>query len=188
MQSAELKEWRRKLGLTQEAAAKVFGVTRVTEQNWEGGATPVPAWADDRRENYEASLRRRPEYGPVVLQYWLSPRGPGHPPEPNREPVRREWFSNNQQALDWATEKEAQASFFRGMIFSEDDEHLIFGSASLTNEIDRRKRVVRQRRTPEEIDAMRRAIREIQDEIAAIPDRDPNFTDKDLYDEDGLPK
>jgi hypothetical protein len=32
-----------------------------------------------------------------------------------------------------------------------------------------------------------RVLREIQDRIAEFPDLRPGFTDKDLYDEDGLP-
>ena len=32
-----------------------------------------------------------------------------------------------------------------------------------------------------------RVLREIQDRIAELPDLRPGFTDKDLYDEDGLP-
>lgn len=32
-----------------------------------------------------------------------------------------------------------------------------------------------------------RVLREIQDRIAALPDLRPGFTDKDLYDEEGLP-
>jgi len=32
-----------------------------------------------------------------------------------------------------------------------------------------------------------RKLREIQDEIARLPELAPGFTDKDLYDEDGLP-
>ncbi len=32
-----------------------------------------------------------------------------------------------------------------------------------------------------------RVLREIQDRIAELPELRPGFTDKDLYDEDGLP-
>jgi transcriptional regulator with XRE-family HTH domain len=218
MLPAELKEWRQKLGLTQEEAARVFRVSRVTEQNWESGATPVPDWADDRRRTHEAALRRRPEYGPVILQYWLSPRGPGHRPLPSREPIRSELFANNWDAIVWAALQTAQERYFRAFVFSEDCGHLIFSPEALITEIDRYRlggdesshQLDKQaglgehsgngmapqtmpphdlqKPSPEEILRRRRLIKEIQDEVKKLPVLNPNFTDKDLYDEFGLPK
>jgi transcriptional regulator with XRE-family HTH domain len=218
MLPAELKDWRQKLGLTQEEAARVFRVSRVTEQNWESGATPVPDWADDRRRTYEATLRRQLEYGPVVLQYWLSPRGPGHRPQPDREPIRSELFASNGDAIGWAALKTDQERYFRAFVFSEDREHLIFSPEALITEIDRyrfggdesSRQLDKQvglrvhssgemapqprpspdlhRPSPGEIERRRRVIKELQDEIKKLPVLDPNFTDKDLYDENGLPK
>lgn len=62
MQAVRIREWRKRLGLTQEEAARRIGVSRVTIQNWEGGATPISEAAQQR-------MRRIPEYGPVILHY-----------------------------------------------------------------------------------------------------------------------
>jgi antitoxin VapB len=42
-------------------------------------------------------------------------------------------------------------------------------------------------RRREEHGERRRKLREIQERVAALPDLRPGLTDKDLYDEDGLP-
>lgn len=43
------------------------------------------------------------------------------------------------------------------------------------------------KRSPEEIEERRRAIRDAADRFAAIPAANPNFGEDDLYDESGLP-
>src|SRR5882757_8215479 len=69
MQPDQLKEWRTKLGLTQEEAGKRLGVSRVAYRSWENGGTPIPLMVDAACERQIEQWRRRAEYGPVALIY-----------------------------------------------------------------------------------------------------------------------
>jgi DNA-binding transcriptional regulator YiaG len=40
----ELKEWRRRLGLTQVGLARLLGVSRNAVARWEWGRHPIPPW------------------------------------------------------------------------------------------------------------------------------------------------
>jgi transcriptional regulator with XRE-family HTH domain len=211
MSPAELKEWRRKLGLTQEKAAQIFRVSRVAEQNWESGATPVPDWVDDRRVTYEAALRRRPEYGPVVLHYIQH-----LPMRPSPEAIagmetefdiaRRAAFPNVGEALervrflasglhsDFRVTDEVGTTIMDTAEVMEAARHFhtVGGLEEFLGVGMRGTRPNRgapsQKPSPEEIERRMRLLTEIQDEVKKLPDLDPGFSDKDLYDEDGLPK
>lgn len=82
MTKEELREWRERFDLGQDDIAKKFGVTRNTIQNWEHGATSLPAVLDDLCKVWEERLEKEmPELGPVVLCYsdgpmFISPYGP----------------------------------------------------------------------------------------------------------------
>jgi transcriptional regulator with XRE-family HTH domain len=49
----DLKAWRLRLGLTQEAAAELLGVHRVTVARWESGACTMPKLIGMACLNYE---------------------------------------------------------------------------------------------------------------------------------------
>lgn len=49
----DLKGWRERLGLTQEAAAELLGVHRVTVARWESGAYKMPHLIGMACLNYE---------------------------------------------------------------------------------------------------------------------------------------
>jgi DNA-binding XRE family transcriptional regulator len=78
----EFREWRKGFGLTQDDVAKRFGVSRNTVQNWEGGASSMPAMLSDICAVWTERLEKeRPELGPVILCYsdgpmFVNPYGP----------------------------------------------------------------------------------------------------------------
>jgi len=49
----DLKAWRERLGLTQQAAADLLGVHRVTVARWESGACAMPKLIGMACLNYE---------------------------------------------------------------------------------------------------------------------------------------
>jgi len=49
----DLKAWRERLGLTQETAAELLGVHRVTIARWESGACAMPKLIGMACLNYE---------------------------------------------------------------------------------------------------------------------------------------
>ena len=96
MNGPELKEWRKLLGFTQEQAAKEFGVTRPTIQNWEYEITPVPVSVDLASRQLLRRWKQRPEFGPVTLVYASAPLSPT-PNAPDRLPTLfcRQYPDNN---------------------------------------------------------------------------------------------
>jgi transcriptional regulator with XRE-family HTH domain len=84
MTREEFRGWRERFGLTQGEAAKRFGVTRNTIQNWESGASPMPDTIGSACAVWEDRLRKETaELGPVTLCYadrpmWVDPYGPRH--------------------------------------------------------------------------------------------------------------
>ena len=76
MNGLELKNWRKLLGFTQEQAAKEFGVTRPTIQNWEYEITSVPVTVDFASRQLLRHWKQRPEFGPVTLAYASAPLSP----------------------------------------------------------------------------------------------------------------
>ena len=76
MNGPELRQWRKLLGYTQEQAAKEFGVTRPTIQNWEYEITSVPVAVDLASRQLLRRWKQRPEFGPVTLVYASAPLGP----------------------------------------------------------------------------------------------------------------
>ena len=76
MNGLELKKWRKLLGYTQEQAAKEFGVTRPTIQNWEYEITPVPVTVDLASRRLLRRWKQREEFGPVTLVYASAPLSP----------------------------------------------------------------------------------------------------------------
>ncbi len=184
MRPDELKEWRKRLGLTQEAAAGVFGVSRVAEQNWENGTTPVPTWIHDRQERHEAELRRRPEYGPVTLR---------HQDKPLAIPITKRTetlttlqdFPTTEAAIGFVVENWQTDGFCEPQIMTPDCQKILWSTNDLAAEVERR-RPKEQKPGPEEIERRMRAIMEIAEHASKLPRLNPNFGDDDLYDERGL--
>ncbi len=54
----DLKAWRIRLGLTQESAAELLGVHRVTIARWESGACAMPKLIGMACLNYESMLKQ----------------------------------------------------------------------------------------------------------------------------------
>src|SRR6202035_3496997 len=133
MNPVELREWRRWFGDTQvEAAAKLM-VSRVTIQNWEGGATPTPSSLRSHcNELKRRSKQRRPDYGPVALLYCDGPMtqpvwGPVRAPMMFREP-----WPNMEAALNRACELWGSDRFQSALIV--DEECTIWSSGELAKE------------------------------------------------------
>ena len=69
MTGIQFREWRRKLGLSQEAAARVLGISRATVVRWERGDWPIPPMAVMAVEHLSERLRQRgpkPASGPEL--------------------------------------------------------------------------------------------------------------------------
>jgi transcriptional regulator with XRE-family HTH domain len=54
----DLKAWRLRIGLTQESAAELLGVHRVTIARWESGACTMPKLIGMACLNYEQMVNR----------------------------------------------------------------------------------------------------------------------------------
>jgi transcriptional regulator with XRE-family HTH domain len=61
--SFDLKSWRLRLGLTQESAADLLGVHRVTVARWESGACAMPKLIGMACLNYESMLKQKQGLG-----------------------------------------------------------------------------------------------------------------------------
>jgi len=182
MRPEDFKRWRVQLGATQASVAQLFRVNRATIQNWEAGRTRIPEAAESLWLRQAQRWRQRPEYGPVTLHYYAGPKNILTSTNSRIEP-----FPTNDAALRRARDLAKQTDLHFIGVIDDNDEPIWMGDQVRT-EIQVMERRENRTRTPEEVEAIHRAIREIQDKIKALPDRDPTFTDKDLYDEYGLPK
>jgi transcriptional regulator with XRE-family HTH domain len=61
--SFDLKSWRIRLGLTQESAADLLGVHRVTVARWESGVCAMPKLIGMACLNYESMLKQKQGLG-----------------------------------------------------------------------------------------------------------------------------
>jgi DNA-binding XRE family transcriptional regulator len=59
----DLKAWRLRLDLTQETAAELLGVHRVTVARWESGACAMPKLIGMACLNYESMLKQKQGLG-----------------------------------------------------------------------------------------------------------------------------
>lgn len=192
MLAVDFRRLRQELGLTQAEAARRFGVSRVTIQNWEGGMSPIPPTAES---HWLQIKRQQPGYGPVILHYIHhlplrpSPDAIVGMEEQFDRPVH-EKYADVGKALNRVRQLPAGAYT---------DHHITDGAGVMVlgkNEVAERMRdsAVSQsepahysdHRTPEEVEARRRAIREIVEHASKLPRHNPNFGDDDLYDERGL--
>lgn len=137
MKPDELKSWRARLQLTQEAAGKLLGVTRVTVANWEGAVTPIPVVVEEACRIHEMRWKMRDEYGPVTIVYADGPMfqpayGPGRVPR-----IRREPFKNNRDAVARACELIGRADVHNMFIIDESGD-FVWTSVHLQDECKKR--------------------------------------------------
>jgi antitoxin VapB len=178
MRAAELKEWRTKLGLTQEEAGRRLGKTRMTIQNWENGATPISFSVELHCRHVEEEEMRRPEYGPVVL---LCAGGLGV-----AGPYFRREFPNNEAAINNALEIWDKLQPGHPMINDKADGTVtVWSESKLRGEID--KRLAAKHTHPEKV-GMAERLMEIGRHFSSLPVLDDRTDDEILgYDEFGLP-
>lgn len=119
MNGLELKKWRKLLGYTQEQAAKEFGVTRPTIQNWEYEITSVPVTVDLASRQLLRRWKRRPEFGPVTLVYASAPLSPTlNSVDPLPTLICRR-YTDNSAALLGIFELSNSSGFFNPLILDE---------------------------------------------------------------------
>ena len=69
MTPEDFTAWRVRIGFTKEAAAKRFGQSRFTIQNWESGASAMPFFVDEVARMIEREVRQAKDDFPVRLAY-----------------------------------------------------------------------------------------------------------------------
>src|SRR5262249_46741365 len=99
MDAAELKNWRKALGLSQSQAAEELGVQRSTFQNWELEYVPIPRTTELACETVAKRMKQRPDFGPVILVYTDRPIWPGPEGKHETREVQCEFYNNNETAL-----------------------------------------------------------------------------------------
>jgi transcriptional regulator with XRE-family HTH domain len=136
MNGAELRDWRRLLGLTQEQAAKEFEVTRATVQNWEYGITPVPRAVDLASRQILRLWKRRLEFGPVTVVYAMPGLGAAAS-EPEMLPVLFcERYPNNEAALLACSKRIGTPNFSNSFIL-DDAKSVIWSGMGLLEECNK---------------------------------------------------
>jgi len=120
------KDWRERVGLTQQQVADKLNVTRTTIQNWEGAATPIPQAVDMSCEIWEGRLKQEdPNRGPVTLVYsdgpmFLDPYGPRRRPAM----MRQEAYPTNTAALARVEQLWGRRDFHNPFIIEQSGEPL----------------------------------------------------------------
>lgn len=186
MHPAEFKEWRRRLGLTQEKAAELIGTSRVTIGNWESGDTPI--WVSVERvcRDVEHHFKMQPEYGPVRLRYCIRPIGKPVTGPIYEATIHERILPNNEAALREISERWGTLGFHDPIICDEEDGDALWIGNILAEEIGRR---LAQKSTAPGKSGLAERLMEIGRDFSSLPPGpDPDFTADDLYDEDGLPK
>ncbi len=187
MRPGELKAWRQRLGLTQEAAGGRLGVTRVTIQNWENGETPISKVVECTcrfyLEHWQKQQAQRPDHGPVALIYsdkslWIGPDG-------RFGMMQREPFPNNEAALQRVRDLWGRPNFQNPLIVDESGD-MVWNFRELQREIERR---TAQDRAAAETTDLADELLAIGERLARLPAQDNRGADEILgYDEDGIPR
>jgi DNA-binding XRE family transcriptional regulator len=199
MEAIEFKEWRRRLGLTQEKAAELIGTSRVTIGNWESGNTPI--WVSIERVCRDVELTWKQEqasFGPVIL-YWHIGQLSGAMINSSSPPPER--FDTNDAAVGRACELRRKYTMqeMRLIAITDLDGNDLWSAGQLEREVTRRlaneQRVTSEnkvvgtgKRTPEEAAAMRRDMDEFVRRFREEHAGETFLTDDEMYDEYGLPK
>lgn len=100
----DIKRWRQILGVSQEKAADLLGVHRVTYNRWENDAFPAPKSVELACESYlsrypgnssnKAILKAREEYEQAHLLYF------NEPPK-GKHLVSTPWLQNKYKVIDF---------------------------------------------------------------------------------------
>jgi len=102
----DIKRWRQILGVSQEKAAELLGVHRVTYNRWENDAFPAPKSVELACESYlshypgnssnaaKAILKSREEYEQAYLLYF------NEPPK-GKHLVSTPWLQNKYKVIDF---------------------------------------------------------------------------------------
>ena len=100
----DIKRWRQVLGVSQEKAAKLLGVHRVTYNRWENDAFPAPKSVELACESYlshypgnnsnKAILKAREEYEAAYKVYFNGPPKCKHL-------VSTPWLHNKYKVIDF---------------------------------------------------------------------------------------
>ena len=100
----DIKRWREVLDLSQEKAAKLLGVHRVTYNRWENDAYPFPKSVELACESYvshypgnnsnKAILKAREEYEQAYLIYF-------NQPPVGKHLVSTPWLHNKYKVIDF---------------------------------------------------------------------------------------
>jgi hypothetical protein len=166
-----LKEWRKKLGFTQEEAGRRFGVSRVTVQNWESGTSTIPMVLASACDDEVRRWRRRPEYGPVVLEYGDFSQGSRHGVRGHVGQHTQEFFADNEAALRRAAELSGGPGF-QGALIVDKAANIVWDLLGLRAEIERR-RAAKNKDTVELI-AKLNAIADHFSSLPVLDDRTPD--------------
>jgi hypothetical protein len=121
MDAAEFSTWRKRVGITQEELAERWaGVTRNTVQNWESGATAIPAAVASACSVWERRLKQEnPVLGPVTLIYADGPMFVD-PYRPRRlAMMRQEPFRSNPGAIARVIELWGRDDFHNAFIIEQ---------------------------------------------------------------------
>lgn len=115
--------WRMRLGLTKEQAAKRFGQSRFTIQNWESGASALPSYIGDLARVVEREVRQTKDDFPVQLAYsksnlWLDSGG-------GLNYVQVEDFDRNSLMLRRVKELIGAGTFHLGTVVDQQDHDII---------------------------------------------------------------
>ncbi len=136
MNGPELKKWRKLLGYTQEQAAKEFGVTRPTIQNWEYEITSVPVTVDLASRQLLRRWKQRPEFGPVTLAYASAPLLPTQNSVDRLPTLSCSRYPHNNAAFCRVFELRKSSDFFNPIILDETN-IIIWSGPQLLEECDK---------------------------------------------------
>jgi transcriptional regulator with XRE-family HTH domain len=132
----ELKKWRQLLGYTQEQAAREFGVTRPTIQNWEYEITSVPVTVDLASRQLLRRWKQRPEFGPVTLAYASAPLLPTQNSVDRLPTLSCNRYPDNNAAFRRVFELRNSSGFFNPLILDETN-LIIWSGPQLIEESDK---------------------------------------------------
>lgn len=182
MRAGELKEWRMRLGLTQAEAAQRFLVSRVTIQNWESGATPIPVLVG---KTVEQEMKRLPDFGPVILRYCDSSPVRTGTGAYTLTQLHTEEFESNEALFKRIERLWGRSDFWDPQVRDHQGE-IIWNSVQIREKI---KESHGPKVSEEEVQKIIAKINKIVDHAATLPIYDDRSPDEILgYDENGLPR
>ncbi len=137
MDTNDFKAWREEMGLTQDGARALLGVSRVTVQNWENAETRIPAYVETACEMHRRGRKKLPDFGPVTLTYfdaplWQKSFGPAVIPK-----MSRELYANNRDAISRLRELRSQNHDINNPLISDKAGDVVWISQELVRECEK---------------------------------------------------